>query len=272
VAKLLSDKEADVHAKDQWGWTALMWAAKNNDGELVKMLLDRGANVNAKDSDGEPALLYALEGGHGEIAKLLRDRGAEDTLAITAVAGDVEGVQRFIREGAEIDTADTDYYSVYPLLLRVARKGHAPVLNVLLNNGVDVNSQDRHGYTALMESARKGHVEAVKLLLDRGADVNAQNNVGYTALVEAAGSGHLGILKMLLDRGANVNANATGRWAWTALMNAAWKGNSEAVKCLLDKGAELNVQTEDGRTALKIAQEKGYAKIAELLKAHGAQE
>jgi uncharacterized protein len=55
-------------------------------------------------------------------------------------------------------------------------------------------------------------------------------------------------------------------------MKAAWQGNLEAVKFLLDKGADVNVQTQDGRTAMKLAQERGYKEIVELLKAHGAKE
>ena len=55
--KQLLKKGADIDAKDNFGKTALMWAARDDDMiELVKCLVDNGANINAKDNKGTTAL------------------------------------------------------------------------------------------------------------------------------------------------------------------------------------------------------------------------
>ena len=40
---------ADVNAKDEDGWTALMYAAHNPNPEVVSVLLEAGADVDAKE-------------------------------------------------------------------------------------------------------------------------------------------------------------------------------------------------------------------------------
>ncbi len=46
VEKVISllDSGADINAKDQRGWTALLWAVSRGQMDLVKLLLDRGAD------------------------------------------------------------------------------------------------------------------------------------------------------------------------------------------------------------------------------------
>ena len=73
-----------------------------------------------------------------------------------------------------------------------AQNGSAPMIDLLLKAGADVNAPVlSHGETALMMAARSGNVEAVKLLLDRGARSDAKDNLrGTTALMWAAEQGH----------------------------------------------------------------------------------
>ena len=39
--------------EDEYGWTALHWAALNGHKEVVQLLISNGADVNAKNSDGK---------------------------------------------------------------------------------------------------------------------------------------------------------------------------------------------------------------------------
>ncbi len=72
--------KADVNARNEFGWTALMMAAGSGTAESVKALLDAGADVNARDKDGRTALMRAASGGTAygtaESVKLLLDAGA----------------------------------------------------------------------------------------------------------------------------------------------------------------------------------------------------
>jgi ankyrin repeat protein len=75
-ARLLIAHGAHVNAKTKTGGTALMLAAMNNHGTLVETLINRGAHVNAKNSQGWTALTYASWKGHYQIVTILLDKGA----------------------------------------------------------------------------------------------------------------------------------------------------------------------------------------------------
>ena len=128
----------------------------------------------------------------------------------------------------------------------------------------------KEGHTDLMCVALEGRTETVKALLRKGADVNAKDGAGRTALMFAVVNLHAEAVKVLLEYGADVNARADD--GATPLMLAASCGDPVLVQALLNQGADLNgsfVQT--GKTALMLAEEHGYAGIAELLRQAGTE-
>ena len=66
---------ANVNAKDNDGWTALMLATLYNHAETAELLLKHGADVNAKNNDGWMVSMYAEL--NSAIADLLRKYGAK---------------------------------------------------------------------------------------------------------------------------------------------------------------------------------------------------
>ncbi|MBQ6002370.1 MAG: ankyrin repeat domain-containing protein, partial [Synergistaceae bacterium] len=50
---------ANVNAKDNKGYTALMWAAEKGHTEIAEMLINHGADVNAENNSGFTALMLA---------------------------------------------------------------------------------------------------------------------------------------------------------------------------------------------------------------------
>ena len=79
---------ADVNAKDNDGWTALILGDEYAD--IERALLDKGADVNAKDKDGNSVLwfvptdplLRALNGksdkDYDDVIQILKDAGARE--------------------------------------------------------------------------------------------------------------------------------------------------------------------------------------------------
>lgn len=61
-----------------------------------------------------------------------------------------------------------------------AQKGHAEVVRILANSGVNIKSYNRKGMTALHYAAQGSQLELVKYLIKKGANVNAKNKAGKT--------------------------------------------------------------------------------------------
>ena len=67
VVKRLVDAEADLEARDQNEWTALIRAAGEGHDDVVKRLVDAEADLEARDEDGGTALSPAAASGHDDV-------------------------------------------------------------------------------------------------------------------------------------------------------------------------------------------------------------
>jgi hypothetical protein len=87
MARLLLERGANVNATDDDGSTALMFAAANNNVDMLRVLIDAGADLNVKNTRyHSTALERAIGAEHEEAVELLRAAGAKDD-RITAVNG-----------------------------------------------------------------------------------------------------------------------------------------------------------------------------------------
>ena len=106
-----------------------------------------------------------------------------------------------------------------------------------------VRSWQTHN-TLLYYAAVTGKLDMVNLLVDNGADVDAQNHDGMTALMAAALHDKSAVAKVLLDHGASVRAVDTHRRS--ALMFAGMSGSVDAARTLLAAGAKKHDRDEVG--------------------------
>jgi len=92
VVRLLIEAGADVNARCDYGFTALMFVSgaktetvmgaasfgsKYRNLEVVKLLVEAGADVNTRNNKGRTALKFGSKKRHTEIVKLLREAGAK---------------------------------------------------------------------------------------------------------------------------------------------------------------------------------------------------
>lgn len=93
--------------------------------------------------------------------------------------------------------------------------------------------------------------EIAETLIENGADVNAEDRGGLIPLHNAASYGHVEIAQVLLKHGSHVNAN--DRWQFTPLHEAAQKGRTQLCALLLSHGADPYVKNQEGQTTIEVA-------------------
>ena len=75
MMNILIEKEVDVNAKDNEGWTALIYAVYKGDLNVVEFYLDNGADMNVQDINGNTALMVARQ--KPKIMKAIIKKGAD---------------------------------------------------------------------------------------------------------------------------------------------------------------------------------------------------
>jgi len=100
-----------------------------------------------------------------------------------------------------IDTIEKDKF------LNAVKKNDVKTVVKYIDNGMDVNViNDKNGWSALHYASFKGYSKMVQILLENGADVDMKNFKGQTALHLAAKKGNLEVVKVLLSYGADPEA------------------------------------------------------------------
>ena len=154
-----------------------------------------GAEIDHQTMKGTTALIFAVTKDVDEaIAKHLIEKGAD----LNCQDGDGRTALSF--------AAENSYETIVKLLThRVKVKINGSHFDPLgrMEKAVDINHQDKEGWTALMEAAHNGHEAIMKRLIKNGADINIQNNEGLTAFALAIIKGHEKIVKCLFKKGAD---------------------------------------------------------------------
>ncbi|XP_066250203.1 acyl-CoA-binding domain-containing protein 6-like [Euwallacea similis] len=88
------------------------------------------------------------------------------------------------------------YQDGMSLIHYAADVGNVELLDLLINEGCDMNLQDSEGQTALHYASSCGHAECVLLLLSKGAVFDVKDTDGYTALDVASDNA----IKMLFSK------------------------------------------------------------------------
>lgn len=116
------------------------------------------------------------------------------------------------------------------------------LLQNLISNNVDLNIQDKYGYTPLIESIYGNNTKSAELLIKGGANLDLVNKNGDTALTLAIQKNNNFIVELLVQNGADLNiTNNDGN---TALDIAQKQFNISLVNFLAQKGAVKSIDTK----------------------------
>jgi ankyrin repeat protein len=170
-------------------------AARRGDLAVLRLCLEKGADLRAKDGFGRSALLLAARDARSlEMVRLLQGRGlvpdeadnsGRAALAWAAGNGDLAMVSYLVEQGAQVDRKDWQGQS--PLYNAVLGGSRETVLR-LIAAAADVNVRDNFGDTPLIGACDKGFDEIARLLVEKGADPALRDQEGRSARERAAES------------------------------------------------------------------------------------
>ncbi|RWS21021.1 E3 ubiquitin-protein ligase MIB2-like protein, partial [Leptotrombidium deliense] len=157
------------------------------------------------------------------------------------------------------------------------RNNQDQVLQLLIENGANVNAADKNGFTALHIGAEMSSVECVQLLLKSNIGVNLMNEGSETALMIAIRKQEKDenvlkfrqqkIIQLLMDA-KEINFNVPTRHSFSVnhLIYAARFGNVFAVEKLIEKDANLNyIRRDDGELPIHCAAGCGHNEVIKTL-------
>ena len=278
---------ADPDLEDPERITPLNMALLNLHYEVAAFMINAGADVDRWDLFGRSPLYMAADTstlptkGNGavavlpsedsvtalDVARLLLQKGANPNLQLKRrppyrdVPQD-RGGDAILAQGATP-------------LLRAARAGDAPFVELLLKNGALVDLPSKEGVTPLMAAAgvefgdrvtrgrnrtTDGVLATMKLLLDAGANINARM-VTEPGRNPAEGLSNQAASLAAAQRRPSQVPTAAAVPNQTALHGAAQRGLTPFVKFLAEHGADLEAKDAGGRTALDLAKGVGVAGV-----------
>ena len=150
----------------------------------------------------------------------------------------------------------------HSLLIAMASQRADPsvqFMSYLLENGVDVNTQEPSGDTALHVAIRENNIEGIKVILEHNVCLYLKNSQGLTPLDLAQGQ-----VNALLSSCSSPKPHEV------SLYVAAKEGNRESMHQLLNSGVNINSKWVNGHTALCAASMNGDADLVHFLLAQGA--
>ncbi|VUZ55031.1 unnamed protein product [Hymenolepis diminuta] len=209
----------NIDKSDNYGNTALHYAAINGFMDGVNLLIKNRCNLNVQNIIGLSPLMEAIFNHHTDVANRLLEAGASPYILSSSF-------ESAITHAASMNCSELLYRMLYVqsntvaqkqaleyALVSAAKTRNVVLADALLNRGAEINLSIPIQMPLLSISAGIGDDILVTKWINAGANVEGRDHLGLTPLMHAAISGHLNICQILISRGANVSAQCEGKTA-----------------------------------------------------------
>ncbi|KAF0719424.1 Aste57867_1057 [Aphanomyces stellatus] len=243
VIKVLQNHpKTHVNCTNSDGTTALNIACQNGHESSAKLLLGLcGVDATLADKDGDAPLLMASYSGLDAVVESLLER-------------------------VGICQIDIPNKSGRRPLSFAAAGNHVNLIRLYLQNGVNINATDEMGDTALHWASKMKSTDAVQELLQHvNVNVNIQNKDGWTPLLLASAAGHNAIVTALLtcpSLNVNLSCGHHHDGGKTAIFLACELGHeSIALQLLEHRSLDFNSSNADQYRPFEMACAAGLTNV-----------
>lgn len=295
-----SEDGTAVEWVEQGGFTALMFAARENDAESARLLLEKGASIDSTAANGATALVIAAHSSSPNVAKLLLDKGANPNAAgagyaaihLAILHADVDLVKALLAHGANpnlvLDRATAGRRASAELQLRpavlgaspfwiAARFGEPSIMQALADRGADPLFVKKTSVPAIVQPSEvNGRPIPEPAGMTALMAALSQENIRRRLLTPTPNAEEQVVLEAAkIAVGLGVDVNTVDGDGEGAMHRAARLRFNSVVQFLAEKGARLDVRNSIGQTPLMIASASGRGAstaTADLLRKLGARE
>ena len=283
----LADAEGENGFYNQLPWcglTPLHYAVIAGDEPMCRALLEAGAEADAIPHGHEPdsrhTPMYLVADGCESIAELLVEFGADvnhsslyltggsDSMRKVCVAhgaggtpllaaltiGDTKTAIDLIRSDASVINDRLPDMRVDNPFHMAVKLGSKEVVELLLETGMSVDTENSYGHTALaLAPEMYCSLEMIEFLVQHGADVRAGNDSPVFAAVWQHAFGHWDyetVIRFLVAQGSRPRG----------LCHCAKAGNLAALELLIELGADVN-ETDEMSFYKKLPDAKGFTAL-----------
>ena len=228
------------HRHAAWA-TPLCYAIVGGNIKIVELLISKGASVREQS-----ALLldHAVSNDRVDIVKMLIENGADISQA-PRVLDDNSAMRKLLKShGVPPEDINALDNMGWPQLVYVCRgdKGEHPekVLK-LLKLGADIDVRSSKGKSAMHCAAKAGFLKVIDVLLENGANIDAVDHKGDSSLTEAIRSTiknrekQRATIEALLNKGANINLKNKNGQTPLQIAQQMRRDNADKIVALLKK-------------------------------------
>jgi ankyrin repeat protein/serine/threonine protein kinase len=250
VKYLVEQTDSEVtFIHEESGRSVFLSACLSPNLEIFNYLIElKDVNINQADRDGSSAVHYAVKSNQMEIVKRLIEKGADLTVP------NKEGqLPQEICESEEIMVVLEEAISNKHALLKAVQQIDFEKVKLLLESPfTDINCVNEDGRTCLHFACMSENLEMISLLLENGADPKILNNWHTEVLgTSAFYCPNVEIIKLLLQAGSRLDS--VNIWGKTALFNACESGNVEVARYLIERGAKVDLDGIQFKSYLKMS-------------------
>lgn len=183
----------------------------------------------------------------------------------------MEKMKSLLEQGVDIDTQND--FGDTALIKSVFWQGGEKVTKFLIENGANLNIQNIDGETAALFASRMFNSASLRMLINNGADVTLKNKDFDTVLIEVASNLYMekDICKEVADKSKNADLiNNQDMDGYSALIYASLKNKTEMAHQLVQFGADVNKISIDNMTALTGSVTNNNTELSSYLMEHQA--